>query len=773
MSAASGMASMRRSKTVSPSKCQSSFLRHLLITRPLAVSALILSLIIIACSYVHYLKAPCITTNPLNLKDDEIVHITGTVLSITEKESYQAIYVKETKSGEVILICDDSFTGILIGNVLDIHGFVSLFESATNTGCFDSKLYYLSRETACKVSSTKITVLDNKRSPVKDYLYRFRKALLTLLDTNMDASTAGSLKAILLGDKTGMDEDTKELFQTNGIGHILAISGLHLSFIGVGVYRFFRKRTGSFLIGGILGISFLSAYILMIGLTISALRALVMFFFRVGADLCGRKYDAFTALSVALLVVLLWHPYAYFDGGFWLSFLAVLGILLLTPLKIPAGISIQLMLFPVILYYFFELPTYSVLLNMWVIPLMSILLAFGIEGLILLYLGSSSPSLLSHIAFRLGPLLQNLFLRAGRLLLLLCHYILALYEAACRLILRLPLCRLVLGKPSVSQIFLYYLALGIAICIFNVNKYHSKEINKFTLKDIPAKSRRLTASFVIAAALLLPIHFHSLFRLQVSMIDVGQGDSVFVRSAEGSTYLIDGGSSSKKNVGQYVIEPFLLANGTGTLDYVFVSHGDEDHMNGIEEMLERQNVGVRIKALVFPAETVWDDTLLNLSALALKNGTEVYTLNAGGCVGNIDKERFTCIQPQDDFPCEAGNEASMVLSLTYGDFDMLFTGDIEGEGEELLTQNIIRSYADTSWEVLKVAHHGSKGSSSDSFLKTVNPSYALISAGENNRYGHPHKETVQRLADNGADIYCTIENGEIDIYATKRNFKFN
>jgi len=198
------------------------------------------------------------------------------------------------------------------------------------------------------------------------------------------------------------------------------------------------------------------------------------------------------------------------------------------------------------------------------------------------------------------------------------------------------------------------------------------------------------------------------------------------------------------------------------LDYVFISHGDSDHMNGISEMLGRRETGIEIGTLVFPVEAVWEDGLKELAEEAVGYGVKTAVIEPGQEImeGQL---HIVCIQPGEDYVGEKGNAASMVLAVTWGEFDMLFTGDVEGEGEEVLTDMLKEGYADRSWEVLKTAHHGSKNSSAEGFLEVVKPKYAMISAGRANRYGHPHGETVERLEAVGSKIYSTQECGAIGV----------
>lgn len=219
--------------------------------------------------------------------------------------------------------------------------------------------------------------------------------------------------------------------------------------------------------------------------------------------------------------------------------------------------------------------------------------------------------------------------------------------------------------------------------------------------------------------------------------------------------LVDGGSSDVKQVGKYRIEPFLEARGAGCLDYVFISHGDADHRNGVEQLLERQEQGVKVNCLVLPEKNVWDEGLEELAGKAVEQGTKVVILKQGD---KIEAEGLvvTCLLPERDYAGEKGNEASMVLDIRYGYFDMLLTGDLGAEGERRLAQNHEKDY-----DVLKVAHHGSDFSSDEEFLSAVKPEVALISAGKENRYGHPGKETIARLKNAGCRIYCTKETGAV------------
>ncbi len=645
------------------------------------------------------------------------------------------------------------------------------------------------------------------------------------------------------------------------------------------MYKLLRRMTGSYPVGGAFGILFLMLYILMIGFTVSAVWALIMFLFRVGADMAGRHYDAPTAFSVAAVVVLLWRPLSLYDGGFWLSFGAVLAILVVAPVVqdisithpatmqqrsrktniqnfqkqnadritlavylktiqeylwqgmlqgLTASIGVNLIILPILLYYFFEFPIYSLVLNLFVIPLMSVLLFMGMAG----------------------SLLSVGFLPLSGICFWICGRILRLYKISCNLALTLPGARFVAGKPKMWQIAVYYGIMIIVLLLLrekirltervddvenaeskkykscrrgssspkqagwgsgvSMQKYAVSESDISIQKHVDDKSdismqkhvagksdismqkhvvgksdagiqKRITrlGRFALmlgmAGIIILTYRWGEQGKLAAVVLDVGQGDGIFMRGPEGGTYLVDGGSSDVKKAGQYRIEPFLKSQGVGVLDYVLISHGDSDHINGVEELIERQDVGVRIRTLVLPVQEVWDEALKGLAEKAKEYRIRVVVIEPGQSIKEGDMA-VTCIQPGNpeteaenresegrdtEKGYEPGNAASMVLAVKFGKFDMMLTGDVEGEGEEQLTKQLEERYRDCTWEILKVAHHGSKNSSSEEFLRQVKPVYAFISAGQKNRYGHPHQETIKRLTDAESKIYSTQENGAL------------
>lgn len=681
-----------------------------------------------------------------NEEEREVV-LQGQVYQKTNTSKNQILYLKnnsiksrkESFYESKIIVYDKTFQEIEIGKTVKLRGTAQKFDRAHNPGNFDQRQYYERQGIYGVVFSKEILRVGGKVDWLSERLYRLKQSWKEKLTEAMGEKNGAVLSAILLSEKKEMDAEIKELYQKTGIGHVLAISGLHISFIGLSVYHVFRKMGASYAAAGIGAGSLLFLYVLMIGCSVSVVRAVIMLLIRIGADMTGRVYDMATALFFAGGVTSLMQPLYLVDAGFLLSYGAVLGILMILPavekifpcrfkiLKgIYAGVGINMMLFPILLYFYFEFPTYSLFLNILVLPMMSWVLGVGMAG---------------SLFFLIAPPI-------GTLLVKVCGILLELFEWMSRLTGKLPGARIVFGQPAWWQIVIYYLFLFFAV--FFILQCEKKEMLR--------RVRKMVWLLCPVVWILFSAGHGTKGKLCVTVIDVGQGDGILVRGPENGTYLIDGGSSDIKEVGRYRLEPFLKSQGIGSLDYVLVSHGDSDHYSGVEEMIARQEFGVRIQNLVLPATYQKEEALTKLAWLAKENGVHVLViypemkLQEGGF-------EITCIQPEKRFAGEIGNASSMVLDLRYKAFRMLCTGDVEEIGEELLLEQV----KEETYPVLKVAHHGSKNSTKEELLNEIQPEIALISAGKDNRYGHPHQETLERLRKIGAAVYSTVECGAITV----------
>ena len=655
----------------------------------------------------------------------------GTVIKREETGMFTYYIIKTKKLNQrdismqmqIFLEGDEELT---IGSTVSGSGYVKPFSTAANPGEFDERSYKQGLGILLALERTELESIGEPFLPWREYLNQLRRYLANIYSTLFEEKNASLASAMVLGDKKNLDSDIKALYQRNGIAHLIAISGLHIAMIGGTLYKILRKLTGSYPVAAVVGASFIVAYGVMTGLSGATLRAVVMLGVSIGADVVGRRYDGLTAIALALFVMLISNPYQITQAGFLLSFGAVIGITLIQPLwkqlfpKLPkcldgffVSISVQMVLLPVMLYYFYEVPVYGVFLNVLVVPLMSVLLSVLIVcGL----LGGFSTTLAVVPAT-------------------IANVIFTLYESLCNISEQVPLHTVCIGKPTIWWIALYYILLG--MCLWA--SYGGK--NRFIILGI-------SFFFLLFGVFLLPSN------VLVCVLDVGQGDGIYIRTSNHKHILVDGGSSSKQNVGQYVLKNSLKYYGAGNLDYVFVSHIDNDHYSGIKELLEK-NV-MEIDNLVLPDISNRDEAYKELERLALSKGCTLYYMKKGDYL-KIDEITFTCLNPFRQI-YDNKNAGSIVLQMTYGEFDMLLTGDIDAEGERLLLHSIVGSI-----EVLKVAHHGSDTSSSEAFVKGVQPIVACVSVGENNQYGHPAKEVMERLEQFASNIYLTKDCGAITI----------
>lgn len=691
--------------------------------------------------------------------------LVGTVSDVDEKERVYAVLLKDC-CGEIAgstvmeakvllyLMKEEHSFLLKIGNKICAEGELSLFETARNPGNFDQRSYYKKEGIAVMMWAEKVTVISEETDWIREFFVRFRQSWSALLIRYLGEYYGNTMSAVLLGEKSGLDAEMKKMYQKNGIGHLLAISGLHMSFIGMGIYGLLRRAGLSFIPAGIIGGAILIVYLLMIGPGISGLRALIMFLIRVGADMAGRDYDLLTSLFLAAALLCMVQPLYLTDAAFQLSFGAILGIALLGPVfqelfrGIPKSMSsalafsmaVNLFLIGPMLYFYFEIPPYSVFLNLLAIPVMPVAMGAGF----------------------LGSVITLVWPEPGRIVLKLCECVLWFYDQICILAGRLPGSRFVTGRPGMRWMILYYTVLGILCVLYYLLRERRDDKEGESGSGLLRIPGGLLVLFAVGMMAACRMGYTRPAGVKAAVLDVGQGDGIVLHGKTGFTCLIDGGSSDVSDVGAYRIEPYLLSQAVDCLDYAFVTHGDEDHVSGMRELLAGQELGIRIRTLVLPPEEYLDDVLLELTALARKNGTRTVVMKAGDRI-EAPENGFTlsCLGPVEGLDSQAGsNAASLVLALSYGDFDMLLTGDVEEEGEK----NLTNSGRLGTFDVLKVAHHGSKNSSTDEFLDIVKPKAAIISAGEENRYGHPHKETLERLKRCRCEVYSTADSGAVIVW---------
>lgn len=697
------------------------------------------------------------------------VEATGVVEKVTERDTSVTVYLKrvsvysneqEIRYSHILVYLKELSEPLIPGMKVKVEGKLEYFKSASNLGQFDELEYYRIQNVAAKILKGTLTIENHEISPLSKSMYKVKTYLKTSFEKIYSEHDAGIIEAMLLGDKQLLNQETKQLYQSAGIAHILAISGLHISLIGMCIFGLLRKSGLHIYIAIFISIGFIWYYGELTNFSVSTNRAVVMMGLMLIARVVGRAYDMQSAAAFSAGIILLQQPRQIENCGFLLSFGAIIGIALVYPVfadifqledteKLPKwkkskikyqlfkvvqevrksfifSLSINLVTFPVILYFYYEIPIYSVFLNLIIIPLVSLILSCsiiaGLSAGICLFLGY----------FFAGPV----------------HIILLSYEWISAIVLQLPCSIITVGKPEMWKIVCYYLILiG-------------------SLLGMKIFSKKQLCAGIIVAVYILCIPYKT-DGLEVTFLDVGQGDCIFMENKNGTTYLVDCGSSDESKVGTYRLKPFMKAKGNRTLDYAIITHSDLDHISGIQELLEEHNTpgAIHIKHLVLPniSEEMQDEAYIELIKKARNKNVEVLYIEKEDTIMEEQLE-ITCLHPYREFVSETVNGYSTVLSVKYGAFSLLLTGDLEKEGENWVVENGLQEY-----DVLKVAHHGSRNSTTDKFLSAVTPKYAILSYGHENRYGHPHEELISRLKEKNIKLYCTEKHGAITIISDGKN----
>lgn len=560
---------------------------------------------------------------------------------------------------------------------------------------------------------------------------QFNGVLIKILP-NKEASLLGS---VLLGSSVSpLDDEVKDNYRKAGLIHLLVVSGTQVSIL-IGVCLAIVRGAGLPLWLAIAATSFLNILLVVVtGAGASILRAAIMGEITLIGLLFEREKEFYTALALSALCLIVVDPSTLFDIGFQLSFAATWALVYIAPVlgkKMPQLLALSLAPLlataPIIAYYFSQISVGGIISNLLVLPWVEFLVILGFATMILGFIVLPLAQIFGNVIWLMLIVLQNI----------------------ADLIAALPGACFYIKAPSLAVIIGYYAAVVIMIELLR--------------RELPWKISWRQAAYIILFCLSIFIWDRSLSaasfgqnELTVTFLDVGQGDSALIETPEGRKLLIDGGgverkAKSRDPVGEKVVVPFLHRKGIDHLDLVILTHPHEDHLGGLNSVLEK----IKVDQVIDNGQVYDSQAYRRFKQLVALNKIKYAAARAGQIIDFGRDLKGYILNPI--FPLLGDtNSDSVVMRLVHGEISFLFAGDMEKAGETRVLQRVGRNLRSTA---LKVGHHGSSTSTSAEFLSAVSPKIAIISCGLRNKFRHPHRATLERLK--LVTTYRTDKNGAI------------
>lgn len=601
-----------------------------------------------------------------------------------------------------------------------------------------------------------------------DACIRCKEELMSVTRATLAPRYAGLLQGVLFGSCGLIDNQTRNDFALAGVVHILSVSGFHVAMMmGICLLLVDKLRMNRYA-GTAFTVIVTLAYTVMSGAGPPAVRALIMGWTLLLARSLKREYDWVSSLSLAALILLIIDPGYLADAGFQLSFAATWGVLYLAPqithilklLLTPAdknqrglprispdlvkkqgvwrwlgqsvGITVaaQLAVLPITSYYFNYFALLAVPSNLVIVPLTTLVMLLGglaaISGLIWLPLADVINVSTGFIT--------ELILRAA-------HWLAAL-----------PFATIVVEQPAIFEITGFYLVLFLAAEAWK-NPAVSLRIRRIYLTNY----QRLIPIGLFAAACLLwfSIAAPGEKGIELTFLDIGQGDAAVLECPGGFSAVFDTGGApemtkSSYNPGERILMPFLRRKGISRIDVLLLSHAHADHIQGAEFLVNN----IPVKMLVIGGQFTADPAGARLVKAFKAKGTKIQEVSGGDRLWFDEKTTMDVLSPPDRLTTDV-NDDSLVVRLCYGELHVLLTGDA---GTEVLDN--LPDLSKLQAEIVKVPHHGSKNSWSEAFYRAVDPDAAVISVGPN-YFGHPAGQVLRGLGQLGVACYRTDRNGAI------------
>lgn len=713
------------------------------------------------------------------LSNIQKVTFVGTVTSNKEEKQYYDRYKLKTKYKDkniTIYVSTNKKQNLCYGDEIIFWGEYIKPEIQRNYRGFDYANYLKQQKIygSIKISNYKVIKKKNRNilflisNRISDKIIKNTK---TILDNKDSAIVLG----LILGYKNDIEEDIQENFRNASMAHILAISGMHISYIVLGINIIFKKLIGK-RYTYFLSIIVLIFYMFVTNFSPSIVRAGIMVILFLISKIIYRKNDIYTSMAISLFIILIYNPFLIQNIGLQLSYGGVLGIIILNKyiLNFLRDIKIKNKYYK----YFVRPKIQKILDKIKEIISISISVQLFILPILIKNMNTFNPYFwLSGLILSIviGPIviINFLFVICGLIYTDIAKYVELLIKTGTKILIyisnigKLPFAKIYIPTPNLFSILTYYIFIYVIFAIYSIYSAKNPSSTQIRLKNIIAiikmkcrknKNRiyKIILSIFICTIILKLIPKN----LKVYFIDVGQGDSTFIVTPNNKTILVDGGGNKDYNVGKNTLLPYILDRGYNSIDYVFISHFDNDHVGGLLYLIDE----IKIKNIVIGKQFEISDNYKKFVESINRKNINIIVVEAGKRLIMENNLYFDILWPYTNKKITENliNNNSLVCKLYYKKFEILFTGDIEEPAENELLEKYKESNT-LKATVLKVAHHGSKTSSTEQFLKCVKPKYALIGVGKNNKFGHPSESTIENLQKLGTKVYRTDFAGEITI----------
>ena len=680
--------------------------------------------------------------------DNKNISIEGTIISDIEEKEYNYTFTIRTKDDYFLVNLKKNKEEISLeyGDKLQISGEYQEPNKARNYKGFDYKNYLKINKVYGIIRVdlyTNIIIKHQKNlSNFKLLIHKIREKLKQNIQELLTKETYALGIGILIGDNSRINEKIVEDFKNSNLSHMLAVSGTHINYVVLTVSILFTKKRAGIKTQRVVTIMMMLFFMELTQMTSSVVRAGISCIIYMLASLLYRKADVINAMAISTLLILLNNPFKLFDIGFQLSYAGTLGIILFCkliniPIKnkslkylkdsIIISISANIFIIPIMMYQFNTISLTFILSNLLAGPLLGISIILEIIVLLISFMSINIAAIPAKVLNILLILIINI----------------------ANWFSNIEISKIYVITPKIISIVAYYL-----ICAAIILKQKNRKI-----------------IVIIMLTVLIINLFPTPKKLRINFIDVGQGDSTLIRTETNKVILIDSGgstASSSFDVGNKVLLPYLLDRRIKKIDFIIVSHFDADHCQAFETVIDNINV----RKVVVCKQSMITQEYLNIINKCKKKNIKIIVVERGDKLKIDKRTEFEILHPGERFLDDGKgglNANAIVCKMNYKlnngkIFSILFTGDIEVEAEKELEQVYGKKL---KADILKIAHHGSKTSSREEFIKLVSPKIALIGVGENNKFGHPADITLERLEKENVKVYRTDQMGEVSITINK------